>query len=51
MIWIWILIGVMACIVAVVAVLSVWEALGGNKICNYCNADGDPCPWCSGSRL
>lgn len=46
-----VLIIVTAVIAALVAVVVLIALFSDNTICNYCNADGDPCPRCGGSTL
>lgn len=46
MIVVWIILGT---VVVAIVVAAVIEKSSWNQICNYCNADGHPCPRCGGS--
>ena len=40
-------------VVPLIAVVigTILAVLYDNTICNYCNYDGEPCPWCGGRKL
>lgn len=46
MTWVWVGLAIIAVVFIMAAAI---EMSRWNQICNYCNADGDPCPRCGGS--